>query len=95
VRIENHRGAGVDRVVALLGDVVGEDRGQRQQADHDSSMPGGDRPAAVDRLRGTPAKGGLGQRREHQGKPNPDHDLGWHGQRHLGLRQQRQATEAA
>ena len=51
LRVEDHRGAGVDRVVALLGDVGGEDRRQRQQADDDAGVAGGDRPAAVDRLR--------------------------------------------
>ena len=37
----------------------------------------------------------LGQRREDQREADPDQDLRRHGQRDLGLRQQRQAAEAA
>ena len=73
--------------LALLGDVGGEDRGQREQADHDAGVAGGDRPAAVDRLRRAPGERGLGQRREHQREADPDQDLRRQGQRDLRLRQ--------
>ena len=42
-----------------------------------------------------PRERGLGQRREHQREADADQDLRRHGQRDLGLRQQRQAAEAA
>ena len=93
LRIENHRRAGINRVVALLGNVVGEDRRHREDSDHDASVASGDRPATVDRLRRPAAQRGLGQRREHQGKADPDHHLWRHGQRDLRLWQQRQPAE--
>ena len=46
-----------------------------QQADDDPGVAGGDRPAAVDRLRGAAAERGLGQRREHQREADADQDL--------------------
>ena len=87
-RVEDDRGAGVDRVFALLGDVVGEDRGQRQQADDDAGVAGGDRPAAVDRLRGAAGERGLGQGREDQREADADRICGGTVSDHLGLRQQ-------
>ena len=61
----------------------------------DAGVAGGDRPAAVDRLRGAAAERGLGQRREDQREPEPDQELRRQGQQDLRLRQQPEAGEAA
>ena len=94
-RVEDHRGAGVDRVVALLGDVGGEDRGQRQQPDDDAGVAGGDRPAAVDRLRRAPAaaRSRSAPRAPGRGRPRPGSAAA--GSARPRLRQQREAAEAA
>ena len=53
--VEDNRGAGFDRVMALVGDIGGEDRGQRQQSDHNAAR-GGQRSSSRRGSPGTPAR---------------------------------------
>ena len=72
----------------LTDEIRGEDRGQHEQAGDDAGVAGGDRPAAVDRLRRAAVQRRLGQRREHQREADADQDL-------RGERQRRSALGAA
>ena len=61
--------------LALGLEIGGEDRRQHQQAGDDPGVAGGDRPAAVDRLRRATGERGLGQRREGEREPDADQRL--------------------